>query len=138
MTTTKKTAGKTAKNSKPSLLSWFEEASIKWQQEGEALMFSDKELELISECKVRCYAGEYGDFCKLYVSIIAQGKTLTIKGDPDAEGKRRSGVKLDLKSTKRVDLEPDEEIEIDPAKVVFYDLKNIEDGTIVRRVRVLA
>lgn len=139
MANNKKTAGKTAKSVKnlSTLLSWFEESTAKWQQEGESMMFSDEELELITECKVKCYSGEYGDFCKLYVSLTIDGKTMTLKGDSDSEGKRRAGIKLDLKSTKRVDLEADEEIEVDPAKCVFYDLRNVEDGKVVRRVRVL-
>ena len=139
MATRKKTAGKTAKSVKnlSTLLSWFEESSAKWQQEGESLMFSDEELELITECKAKCYSGEYGDFVKLYVSITLEGKSMTLKGDADSDGNRRAGIKLDIASIKRLDLEEGEECEIDPAKCLFYDLKNIEDGKVVRRVRIL-
>lgn len=142
MTTRTKTAGKTAttktKNKKLStLLSWFEESNAKWQQSGASLMFSDEELNLVTECKVKAYSGEYGNFVKLYVSLTIEGKTMTLKGDEDNEGKRRSGIKLDITSTKRLDLEEGEEVEIDPEKCVFYDLENKEDNTIVRRVRIL-
>lgn len=138
MATTKKTAGKTAKrNSKPSLLSWFEESNAKWQQEGDSLLFSDAELKLITECKARCYAGEYGSFVKLYVTINLDGKTMTLKGDADSEGKRRAGIKLDIVSIKRLDLDEGEECDVDPEKCLFYDLQNVEDGKVVRRVRVL-
>lgn len=134
MAKTTKTAGKTAtkKTAKLSaLLSMFEESTSKWVDEGEKLALSDEEIELVVECKAKCYAGEFGEFTKLYLSIMLDNKRMTLKD----EG--RTGVKLDACSTRRLDLSEGQEVDVDPSKVVLYHLRNTEDDSIVTRVRVL-
>ena len=133
MATTAKTAGKTARVTKPSILSWLEESVTKWQQDGDSIMLSAKELRSVIECKVKCYSGEFGDFARLYLTLNIKGKIMSIK---DSEG-GRSGIKLDITSLKRLDLEEGDEMEINPEKCIFYNCKNVETGDVTRRVRVL-
>lgn len=103
----------------------------KWIVEGEKLCLSEKELNLVVECKAKCYKGEGGDFTKLFLSIEFEGKKLTLKDNG------RVGIELDATSTKRLGLSGGEEVDVDPAKVLIYHLRNIEDGSIITRVRVL-
>lgn len=122
---------------KKSILQFFEESTSKWAETGESFMLSSAELKLVSECTIKCYSGEYGEFTKLYLSIVKNGKTLQLKGDPDSNGKKRAGVQLDRVSTARHPLEVNEVEEIDPSKVLLYFLKNTEDNTTIMRIRIL-
>lgn len=123
---------------KKSILQFFSESTSNWTETDEAYMLSTKELKAVTECVVKLYNGEFGKFMKLYLSIELNGKTLTLKGDPDNEGVVRSGVKLDAKSMHRVHFnEDDEEVEVDPAKVKLYFIKHKETGEERMRIRIL-
>lgn len=121
----------TPKTKKMSIMDMFSEVTRKWEIEGESMMLSKKECALVTECKVKCYAGEHGDFSKLYLSIEVKGKTLTIK---DGE---HTGIKLDAHSEKHLGLEAGEEEEIAPEDVIIYRLKNTSTGEIITRARVV-
>ncbi len=109
-----------------------------WQIEVESRrMFSIDEVQQIIECKAVCISGGNGGVVKLYVTINLDGRTISLKGDSNYDGKRETGVKLDFVSVKRLGLNEGEERDIDPVRCVFYNLKNINDGRMVRRVRVL-
>ena len=120
----------TPKTKKMSIMDMFSEVTCKWEMEGESMMLSKKECALVTECKVKCYAGEHGDFSKLYLSIEVKGKTLTIK---DGE---HTGIKLDAHSEKHLGLEAGEEKEIAPEDVIIYRLKNTSTGEVITRARV--
>ena len=121
----------TPKTKKATIMDLFSEVTRKWEIEGESMMLSKKECALVTECKVKCYAGEHGDFSKLYLSIEVKGKTLTIK---DGE---HTGIKLDAYSEKHLGLEAGEEEEIAPEDVIIYRLKNTSTGEIITRARVV-
>lgn len=121
----------TPKTKKMAIMSLFSEVTRKWEIEGESMMLSKKECALVTECKIKCYAGEHGDFSKLYLSIEVKGKTLTIK---DGE---HTGIKLDVHSEKHLGLEAGEEEEIAPEDVIIYRLKNTSTGEIITRARVV-
>lgn len=143
MSTTKKTAGKTAtksstnKSQQFSLMSFFEKEDSKFVKVGPPITIKKSDAKHITECVVKGYESKYGGFAKLYISITIKGKTLSLKGDIDKEGKKRRGVKLDPSSTKRLELDANEEVEIDPTKCILYQIKNIEDGTISLRASIL-
>lgn len=121
----------TPKTKKMSIMDLFSEVTKKWEMEGESMMLSKKECTLVTECKVKCYAGEHGDFSKLYLSIEVKGKTLTIK---DGE---HTGIKLDAHSEKHLGLEAGEEKEVVPEDVIIYRLKNTSTGEVITRARVV-
>ena len=121
----------TPKTKKMAIMDLFSEITRKWEMEGESMMLSKKECALVTECKVKCYAGEHGDFSKLYLSIEVKGKTLTIK---DGE---HTGIKLDAHSEKALALEAGEEEEIAPEDVIIYRLRNTSTGEIITRARVV-
>ena len=121
----------TPKTKKMAIMDLFSEVTRKWEMEGESMMLSKKECALVTECKVKCYAGEHGDFSKLYLSIEVKGKTLTIK---DGE---HTGIKLDAHSKKLLSLEAGEEKKIAPEDVIIYRLRNTSTGEIITRARVV-
>jgi hypothetical protein len=117
---------------------WLSEATPRWEKQGETIYFSEEEIECITECKIKCYNGDYGFFYKLYITLEFDGKKLQLTGDPSTDGKVYPGVKLDVTSEKRVShlLEEGETIEIDPHRVRLYFNKNIETGVIYKRCRI--
>lgn len=121
----------TSKTKKMTIMDFFSEIKRKWEIEGESMMLSKKECALVTVCKVKRYAGEHGDFSKLYLSIEVKGKTLTIK---DGE---HTGIKLDAHSEKHLGLEAGEEEEIAPEDVIIYRLRNTSTGEIITRARVI-
>ena len=121
----------TPKTKKMVIMDLFREITRKWEMEGESMMLSKKECTLVTECKVKCYAGEHGDFSKLYLSIEVKGKTLTIK---DGE---HTGIKLDAHSEKALALEAGEEEQVAPEDVIIYRLRNTSTGEIITRARVV-
>lgn len=144
MATSKKTAGKTAKDSKSktkatTLRAWLEESNSRWERDEEEgyLMFSDEELDCVISCYAKGFSGKYGDFAKLYVKLCIDGKTFTMKGDKDSKGKRYPGIKLNDSSTAKLDLEEGEEADVYPEDCAFYSLINTETGESIRRVRIL-
>ena len=123
---------------KKSILQFFSETSSDWESTEDAYMLSAKELKAVTECTAKLYNGEFGRFAKLYLSVEIDGKSLTLKGDPDSAGVARSGVKLDAKSMRRIHFnEDDEEVEVDPAKVKLYFIKHKETGEERMRIRIL-
>ena len=124
---------------KSAAMSWFEESSSEWQESG-MFTLSDAELKTVVSCSITAYNGEYGVFIKLYMDIKVRGKILHLMGDEDNNGKKHRGVKLDATSTKRYEYlinEDDHTLDVDPEKVILMNLENTDDGSIIRRIRIV-
>ena len=107
-----------------------------WQLVGDSLLFSDEELKNIIECKVKCHIGISGKDIRLYVTVNINGKSAYLMNNFKYEGDRR-GVLLDEISIKRLNLKDGEECDVNPENCLFYELKNVTNNRIIRRVRIL-
>lgn len=115
----------------------YTEMKENWQLIGDPRIFSEKELKCIVECKVKCSAGLYGSDIRLYVTICIDGKKRFLTDDIEEENGIR-GILLDKTSIKRLNLNNGEERDVNPAKCLFYSLKNNNDDRIIKRVRILS
>ena len=109
----------------------------KWEKIDRTIIFSDDEVENITECCVRKENDDsIEESLRLFVTIMLNGQSVSIDENTfDNIGSER-GVKLDETSRKRICLNENAFQEINPRRVGYYKLRNKETGEIILRVRI--
>lgn len=99
---------------------------------GKVYYYPEELVDNVIECKIIAYEGEYGTFMKLYLDFTYNDEIMSIcEGD-------YSGIMLDKTSTRMYkDLEPGEEIEVDPTKILIWEQEDTHTGKISKKIRMM-